>query len=222
MRTFPVEHYASREDQFLAIARRLFAERGFARTSLSDIADEAKVTKAALYYYFPNKDGLYERVVVHAMESLLETVRAEVAQAASPADKVRVFMLASAGYIDEKRDEWVAAARTFWDAGESKHHGVAMSIRESYEKLLRRCIAEGVESGEFRAIDPAVAGRLLLAALNHLPRWHKPKGPLSARQAMEQIVDLTLLGIVSEAHRNRSARGTDAKATVGRRASRTR
>lgn len=217
MRTTQFESNVSREDQFLAIARRLFAKRGFARTSLSDIADEAKVTKAALYYYFSNKDDLYARVVVRGLESLLESVQGAIAQATSPGEKVRAFMLASASFIDEKRDDWVAGARTFWDAGESRHHGVAMGIRESYEKLLRQCIAEGVESGEFRAIDPAMVGRLLLAALNHLPRWHKPKGPLTARQAMEQIVEITLLGVLSEGHRSLVSGGKVSKAASTRR-----
>ena len=36
----------NRESQLLAIARRLFAHRGFERTSLRDIAEEAKITKA--------------------------------------------------------------------------------------------------------------------------------------------------------------------------------
>ncbi|MCB2041905.1 MAG: helix-turn-helix transcriptional regulator, partial [Rhodoferax sp.] len=43
----------NRETQLLLIARQLFASKGFDRTSLRDIADEAKITKAALYYYFP-------------------------------------------------------------------------------------------------------------------------------------------------------------------------
>lgn len=53
-----------REAQLLMIARRLFAQKGFEATSLRDIAEAAQITKAALYYYFPNKDALYERVVI--------------------------------------------------------------------------------------------------------------------------------------------------------------
>mgnify|MGYP006302398759 FL=1 len=54
-----------REAQLLGIARRLFARKGFDATSLRDIAEAAQITKAALYYYFPNKDALYELSLIH-------------------------------------------------------------------------------------------------------------------------------------------------------------
>ena len=56
----------TRENQLLAIARGLFARQGYERTALRDIADAAGITKAALYYYFPNKEALYERVVLES------------------------------------------------------------------------------------------------------------------------------------------------------------
>ena len=78
----------NRESQLLAIARRLFAQRGFDRTSLRDIAEEARITKAALYYYFPNKDALYERVVVESLQMLVDTISAELARAKTPTERV--------------------------------------------------------------------------------------------------------------------------------------
>jgi AcrR family transcriptional regulator len=43
------------QEGILAVALRLFAERGYDATSLQDIADEMKLTKAAVYYHFPTK-----------------------------------------------------------------------------------------------------------------------------------------------------------------------
>ena len=54
----------NRPEQIIRIATRLFARRGYEGTSLRDIADEAKITKAALYYHFPNKEALYQRIGV--------------------------------------------------------------------------------------------------------------------------------------------------------------
>ena len=66
----------TREQQLLAIARALFARHGYDRTSLRDIAEEAKITKAALYYYFPNKDALFERIVLESIQSLYDDASA--------------------------------------------------------------------------------------------------------------------------------------------------
>ena len=51
------------ENQILTEATRLFAERGFAATSLRDIADAAGMTRPALYHYFANKEGMLARLV---------------------------------------------------------------------------------------------------------------------------------------------------------------
>ncbi|MFJ8828211.1 TetR family transcriptional regulator [Streptomyces sp. NPDC102467] len=53
-------------------ALRLFVERGYDRTSLQDIADEAGLTKAALYYYFRTREALAEGVLAELTECLEE------------------------------------------------------------------------------------------------------------------------------------------------------
>lgn len=185
----------NREDQLLDIARRLFAHRGFHATSLRDIAEEAKITKAALYYHFPNKDDLYERVVIQSLDALVQMVGADVARANTPTERVRAFMRSSAHFLDEHRDHWLAGANAFREAGHTEQRGVALHLRDTYEKLLRRCVQEGIESGEFRDADAAMTTRFLLSGLNYVTRWHSPKGKLSVKDVMGQYVDMALLGM---------------------------
>jgi AcrR family transcriptional regulator len=186
----------SRENQLLAIARRLFAQHGYDRTSLRDIAEAAHITKAALYYYFPNKDALYERIVLESVQLLHDQVAAAVARAEGPTARVRAFMEASAHVQDHGRDRWIAGSNAFWQAATGGQRMAALKLRDSYEGLLRQCIAEGIAAGEMRAVDPAMAGRFLLSALNQMPRWHRPDGKLSAVEVMQQFLDMLLHGLV--------------------------
>lgn len=188
-----------REQQLLAIARALFARHGYDRTSLRDIAEEAKITKAALYYYFPNKDALFERIVLESMQSLYDEASIAVAQAGTPTERIRAFMEASANVQDHARDRWIAGSNAFWQGAKEGQRLAALRLRDSYENLLRRCITEGVATGELRPVDPAMTGRLLLSALNHMPRWHKPDGKLSAVEVMHQFLDILMLGLVQGA-----------------------
>lgn len=64
--------HSEREQQILDIAARLFLERGFEGMSLSDLAREAGVTRNLVYHYFPNKGAVFEAVLVHRAERLLE------------------------------------------------------------------------------------------------------------------------------------------------------
>lgn len=188
----------SRENQLLAIARRLFALHGYDRTSLRDIAEAAQITKAALYYYFPNKDALYDRIVLESIQSLHDQVAAAVASATGPTARVRAFMEASAKVQDTGRDRWIAGSNAFWQTAVDGQRMAALKLRDSYEGLLRQCITDGIAAGEMRAVDPAMAGRFLLAALNQMPRWHRPEGKLSAVEVMHQFLDMLLHGLVIE------------------------
>ena len=185
----------NREEQLLDIARKLFAQNGFSSTSLRDIADAARITKAALYYYFPDKDQLYERVVIESLQNLVKIVSAAVDSAHTPRDRVRAFMLASADFLDNERDHWLAAAHAFRDASQTGRRDVAVQLRDDYEKLLRVCIAEGVASGDFCDVDPAMTGRFLLSGLNHVTRWHSPSGKFTVRQVTEQFLTFGLRGL---------------------------
>lgn len=193
--TEPTSAGHNREDQLLDIARRLFANRGFHATSLRDIAEEAKITKAALYYHFPNKDELYERVVIQSLDALVQMVAADVARAKTPTERVRAFMHSSAHFLDEHREHWLAGANAFREAGQTERRGVALHLRDTYEKLLRRCVTEGIESGEFREVDAAMTTRFLLSGLNYVTRWHSPAGKLTVKEVMSQFVDMALLGL---------------------------
>ncbi len=187
----------NREEQLLAIACSLFANRGYQATSLRDIAEAANITKAALYHYFPNKDELYERVVIQSLDALVHMVGAEVARADTPTARVRAFMRASADFLDTQRDQWLAGAHAFREAGEIQRRGVALHLRDTYEKLLRRCVEDGIATGEFTGMDAAMATRFLLSSLNYVTRWHSPQGRLSVREVMAQFVDMALLGLTT-------------------------
>ncbi|PJF45437.1 MAG: TetR/AcrR family transcriptional regulator, partial [Candidatus Thermofonsia Clade 3 bacterium] len=59
---------AATRERILDAAERLFAERGFAGTSLRDITSEARVNLAAVNYHFGSKDELFLATVVRRLE----------------------------------------------------------------------------------------------------------------------------------------------------------
>ena len=73
------EYADATKEALLEAAEVSFAERGFAATSLDDVAAAARVTKGALYHHFENKQHLFEAVFLR----LEDTVVANTAAAAS-------------------------------------------------------------------------------------------------------------------------------------------
>lgn len=62
---------ADREQQILEVAGRVFGERGFAATSVADVAHEAGISKPLIYNYFGSKEGLFERCLREASSLLI-------------------------------------------------------------------------------------------------------------------------------------------------------
>jgi AcrR family transcriptional regulator len=184
-----------RQAQLLRIACRFFARYGYKGTSLRDIAQEAQITKAALYYHFPNKNTLYERIVLEGLRVLVEEVTEATGRAPTALEKVRTFMLTTARIYVRDPDLWTAGSNAFWVDEDSVPRKSAIELRDRYEKLLRACIAQGVESGEFKPVDPAIAGRVVLSMVNGLSRWFRPGGNLTIDQVVEQYIDLLLGGL---------------------------
>lgn len=192
--TVPLEP-GVREDQLVGIATELFASKGYDGTSLRDIADAAGITKAALYYWFPEKEALFVRVVENRMGSLIRQVSLAIEQAADPIAKIRAFLHASAEQMDANRSAWVTSSINFWSNFDAAQREILLAQRDRFEQLLRQCVADAVAQGLLRPADPALVTRLLLSGLNQLPRWHKPGGRLSAAQVVEAYLDMLLTGL---------------------------
>ena len=185
----------SREEQILRIAAKLFGTKGYDRTSLRDIADVAGITKAALYYYFPDKEALYDKVVIGALESLYEFVATQVTAADSPSARLNAFIVATAQYMGKDRWSWMAGSNTFWAESDRKRRSKAIEYRDRFERLLTQCIQDLIDAGLWRSVDPKLATRFILGAINQIPRWHSESGPLSVVAVVEQYLDFITQGL---------------------------
>lgn len=75
--------YGSQELRMIYTARRLFTEKGFAGTTMSDIASETGVKRSTLHYHFANKDVMFQAVFGTMVESLVPRLQ-EIMQSDLP------------------------------------------------------------------------------------------------------------------------------------------
>src|SRR3954469_19860265 len=75
-RTLRQEHTEHTRRPLIDAAARMFAERGYARTSIDDVAGEARVTRGALYHHFPSKQAIFNAVCGAVDAAVVDRVRA--------------------------------------------------------------------------------------------------------------------------------------------------
>ena len=68
------ERRAGTQAAVMKAARKLFGERGFAATSVDDIAAASRVAKGAIYHYFKTKNELFEAVFEEASSDLVKEI----------------------------------------------------------------------------------------------------------------------------------------------------
>lgn len=186
-----------RKAQILRAATELFAAAGYAGTSLRDVAEKCGMTKAALYYHYPDKESLLKAVVAARMGRLIAAMETALAKQGpgDPMARIRAFLLACARQIDTDRSGWVVGARIFWSIEAISDRDAVIALRDRFENTLRAEIVEAMDRGLLRHEDPGTVTRLLLSWLNYMPRWHKPGGRLTAEEMADEFLRISLAGL---------------------------
>jgi TetR/AcrR family transcriptional regulator, fatty acid metabolism regulator protein len=86
-----VRDRADKHALILDAAIRVFAEKGFHRARIADIADEAGVADGTIYLYFRNKDDVLLTIFEEKMGVLIDGLQAELANCTDVNDKIRTF-----------------------------------------------------------------------------------------------------------------------------------
>jgi len=194
----------ARPAELLAAALELFVERGYAATRLEDVANRAGVSKGTVYLYFPGKEELFKAVVREGLVPLLERGEKLVAEQRGSAlelirDLVRGwwegFGLTPYAGIPKLM---ISECRNFPELGKF----YVDEVISRGQKLVCSAVQRGVDSGEFRQIDPAYVARLVFAPLVLMVIYHHSFDFCSAQKVdpdayVEQHLDILQRGLLA-------------------------
>ena len=107
---------SERREQLIAVAREVFAEKGFAVASIEEVAHRAKVSKPVVYEHFGGKEGLYAVVVDREMSDLLDRLTRALSSG-HPRELAEQAALALLTYIEEQTDGFRILSRDSSVAG---------------------------------------------------------------------------------------------------------
>lgn len=193
-----------RRQQIEDAASALFGSRGYAATSMRDIAKQVDLQGGSLYAHVASK----EEVLWAIVEGAAARFHAEVAPlarggGAAPA-RLRAMARAHVEVITADRDRAVVFLFQWTALGPERRAEIA-KLRDDYEGYWREVIAAGVEAGELAPVDPKLAATLILSALNGMALWYRADGPLRPEQIADRYSDLLLGGLLGNRDSGRGA-----------------
>ncbi len=184
----------TRKEQILRAAARLFADRGYAATSVRDIASALDLQGGSLYSHMGGKEDLLWEIVDRAAGQFLGAAERAVAGPNTASDRLRRLVRAHVNLVASD----LAAAACYlneWKLLGTERRAALKAKRDQYEAHFRHVIEDGVASGEFSPTEPKFASLFLLGALNWAHQWFRTEGPLSPDEVADRMADMILRGV---------------------------
>ncbi len=178
------------------VASDLFRERGYAATSIRDIARALSVQGASLYAHVTSKEDVLWAIVDRAatrFEASADSAERET-EVRRPGDPVAALAALVRAHVEVLTGD-IDESSVFvheWRALGPERRAAILQRRDAYEARFRRRISDGISVGAFGLMDPAVASSTLLSALNGVATWYEPAGRLPAGRIADHLVDLSL------------------------------
>ncbi len=188
------EQRRRKRDAVIGVAASAFNRRGFANTSMDDVARALGVTKPTLYQYFSSKqDILFEchhRAMDHGEAGLALAERHE----GSGYDKLVVYLRRYMQGIFG--DFGTCAVLTDVDSLTPEQRDAVVARRTAISGATRDIIEAGIRDGSIAPCNAKLATLFTLGAVNWIPLWYRENGPNTPEEIIDEFVRLLGGGLI--------------------------
>jgi TetR/AcrR family acrAB operon transcriptional repressor len=187
----------------LSGALKVFSRQGYAAARLEDIAEEAGVTRGAIYWHFKNKADLYNTLVGETLSGIQSVVDRAVRRGGTFLEIQRRVMiyLTTLPEIDEvyRAVMELTILKTGYEPELEEGLRVKKELSRQIEAELAGYFRMGITIGEVRAdLDPVIAARSMLAYINGIMlNWLMDQQAFSLRQCAPALIDIYIRGIAA-------------------------
>ena len=187
-----------KREKILTAARGLFARFGFRKTSIEEIAREARIGKGTLYLYFHSKEEIYAEVLTEIGNKMVDELERAASAAGSPADRLKAYLLVKTGTLHKLVRENMVSAEILTEALDLP------ATREMRHKFhhkqiapLMRILGEGVAQEIFFCEDVKVVAIALFVAMDTLGLpWICEGNEIDLEAKTETLLSLFLRGLL--------------------------
>ncbi len=187
--------------QILEAAVDVFAEKGFHKSRVSDVARAADVADGTIYLYFKGKDDILISIFEETMQEMTEGVTAALAGIADPLDRLRAFAEFHMGNVETHRNV-AKVLQVELRLSNTFMKEYKPTRLQSYMDIIGGLIEEGKQAGVVRSdANPTILRRAFFGALDEIAmQWVlTPNARYGLKESAQQIADLFVRGLRADA-----------------------
>ena len=182
-------------EEILKTAMRMFIEQGYHGLAMRQISEAVGVSKAALYYYFTDKEELFLAILSNYLDEMEASIDSVCAGTESNTEQIRRFVETVLSQPAEQRALTRLASQEMAQLSPVSRKKFDKLYRDKFIGKLTAILREGMERGEFRTLNAEVATWSLLGIMYpYFYPAHSGNRPI-APETINEIVSIYLNGM---------------------------
>jgi TetR/AcrR family transcriptional regulator, cholesterol catabolism regulator len=196
--------WPARRAAIIDTSAHVFAQRGYHATGINELCEANELGKGALYHYIGSKEELLAAIHDRVMDEVMLGAERVAAAGGTPPAQLAMLGEELLDVIHRHPDHvWVFLHE--FPALTGERAATFRDRRGEYERRVEAVLRAGVESGDFRDLDPWLTARAWLGMHNYTYLWLKAGGRLSARDVAKPFADIFMRGIENPARSDQGA-----------------
>ena len=190
----PATRFDRRLEHILDHATEVFCSKGYEGASMRDLSRATGMSLAGLYYYFESKERLLFLIQKHTFTTILEKLKARLADISDPEQRIRVFIQNHLDYFVSNQP----GLKVLSHEDDSLKNGLSAEIAAIKREYYRICLGLMDDLRRERGLDfnARTAVMSLFGMINWIYTWYYPRVDGNAEALAEQMGNIVLNGIM--------------------------
>jgi len=190
-----MEKSVEKKNILLQVAQSIFARFGLFKTTVDEIAKNARMGKSSIYYYFKSKEDIFKAVLEKELKTLREKITTAIAEAKSPQEKLRKFIITRMKYTKELANIYGALKDEYL-----RHYAFIQKLRENYDSeeinTVKNILQEGIKQRVFFIKDLELTSFAIGTAIKGLEYdWAIRVGEKELEENIDSLLEVLFCGI---------------------------
>jgi AcrR family transcriptional regulator len=184
----------NRREQIIYTAAKLFRNKGYAASSMRDIANELNIEAASLYHHIKSKEEILEMICFSMANKFLSSIAEANDIYFNAEERLRKAILHHVEIITEDIDKSAVFLREWRSLPENSLNDF-VQLRNHYESEFTKIMESGVQEDVFDHVDVKFAVLSVLSSVNWINEWYRPEGKMGVNEIAQKISDFVLGGL---------------------------
>lgn len=185
-------------------ALKIFSQKGYTAARLEDVAEQASVTRGAIYWHFKNKHDLYYTLYKEFSEKVRKRMDEILESEQTPLAKIRQLMQEAFVHIEEDEEYRAVEEITLFKTEPAEEFKKIFKISSEFFRFIRNVLIgftkEGIAAGEINpSMDPDVTALAMISYICGVKNiWLKDTEAFSPKKYAESLIQVFFTGITKK------------------------